>query len=316
VGAAAALVATLAVSSCGASAHETHTSASRSLDLTRLRLGDGRLTTSGPRRGYVYSCRSGGGGPQAPSGPWISGSTWDFTRKPTVDGSVAWPNARYRVRRSGSQRTIRGNGLPSHTTGVFPIAQSDDAYQYDRNPNRIAAQTVDVTLPSRPRKAAAAACVPGGPIGVLKSGAVLFNALDAAGADAPAHELQDRCGGHPQQQGQYHYHSLPRCFSTGSSRAHSRRIGWAFDGFPIFGPRGRGGRYLRNGDLDACHGHTHTIRIDGRRRRLYHYHATMEYPYTLACFRGRRVQVDRGGGPGAGPPGGGPPPPGAARLGP
>ena len=76
-----------------AAAHHSGTSASGSLDLTRLRLGDGRVTMSGPRRGYVYACAPGQNGAFVPTGPWISGSFWDFTRKPTVDGSVGWPAA-------------------------------------------------------------------------------------------------------------------------------------------------------------------------------------------------------------------------------
>ena len=67
---------------------------------------------------------------------------------------------------------------------------------------------------------------------------------------------------------------------------------------------------MRNSALDACHGHTHTVKIDGKRVRLYHYHATMEYPYTLGCFRGTPASTGGGGGggPGGGPPAGGPPP--------
>src|SRR5680860_719561 len=51
-----------------------------------LPIGDGKVTTSGPRRGYVYSCGSGfappgGGGAQA-EGPWIhDDGTYDLTAK-------------------------------------------------------------------------------------------------------------------------------------------------------------------------------------------------------------------------------------------
>src|SRR5205085_854391 len=100
------------------------------------------------------------------------------------------------------------NALPNHTTGTFPISSADDAYQYDRNPNRIAAQTLSYTLPANPTVAATPSCVPGGVIGVLLTGSPFFNALDAGGKDAVAHEIQDHCGGHPQMSGLYHYHSL------------------------------------------------------------------------------------------------------------
>ena len=148
------------------------------------------------------------------------------------------------------------------------------------------------SLPANPVKAASPACssAAGAVIGFLNTGVAIFNALDAGGKDAPAHEIQDSCDGHPEVTGQYHYHSLPRCISVGSKKKHSKRIGWARDGFPIFGPRGAKGEYMLNNDLDACHGHTHRIKIDGKRKRLFHYHATMQYPYTLGCYRGTPVR--------------------------
>jgi hypothetical protein len=302
-----------------ACAHDVGASGTRNddLDLTKLKVGDNKYSTSGAKRGYVYVCQRPNGQPgaQGSSTPWIDGSSWDYTQKPSVSGSVDWENATYRVRRSGSSRLITGNGLPSHATGVFPIQQSDPAYQYDRNPNSIKATTIDLTLTAKPKRASKPSCTSGGAIGIMKSGALFFNALDAGGLDAGAHELQDKCGGHPQQQGQYHYHALPACIASGSKSSHSKQIGWAFDGFPIYGPRGDGGEYLRNSDLDACHGHTHTIKVDGKRQRMYHYHATMEFPYTLGCYRGTPAQgaVQQGGqqgGPpsnGGSPPNGGPP---------
>ena len=118
---------------------------------------------------------------------------------------------------------------------------------------------MSVVLPSNPAKAASPACssAAGAVIGFLNTGVAIFNALDAGGKDAPAHEIQDSCDGHPEVTGQYHYHSLPRCIAVGSKKKHSKRIGWARDGFPIFGPRGAKGEYMLNNDLDACHGHTH-----------------------------------------------------------
>ena len=33
------------------------------------------------------------------------------------------------------------------------------------------------------------------------------------------------------------------------------------------------------------------MKVDGKKRSLYHYHATMEIPYTAGCSRGRQVTV-------------------------
>jgi hypothetical protein len=254
---------------------------------TALPLGDGKVTTTGPKRGWIYSCGSpgGGGGAQA-DGPWIHGSTWDSTEKIAVGGSVAWQTTT-RFRLAASTRRITGNALPSHRTGVYPIRATDAAYRYDRNPNAISTQTLAYALPASPKIATKASCLGMGTIGVMLTGAVLFNGLDAAGRDAAAHELQDRCAGHPQMQGQYHYHSLSPCAAAGTSTsAHAKLVGYALDGFGIYGLRGVGGKLLTNVDLDACHGHTHAIVSRGKSLRMYHYHATREYPYTLGCFRG------------------------------
>jgi len=260
-----------------------------------LPIGDGRVTTSGPRRGYVYSCGSGfgaGGGPGGGAqveGPWIhSNGTFDLTAKATVNGSVRWPNARFRQRTSSSRRTFSGNGLPKGlATGEFPISSSDDAYRYDRNPNSIRSQRISYSLPRHPRAARRPSCLSMGPIGIAKDGVAIFNALDAQDRDAVAHEVQDHCSGHPQQSGLYHYHDIPSCLTRGESKHRaSGLVGYALDGYPIYGPRGHGGRLLTDEDLDACHGQVSKVFYEGRWQRIYHYNATLEYPYTLGCFHG------------------------------
>lgn len=268
-----------------AAAHPgAHASAKGSIDTTALELGDGKRSTS-PQRGFLMACMSvlGGG---APSGPWIHGTTWSFPEKPTVSGSVSYPNASLSVTTSGSVRRIVSNDLPvNHTTGTYPIQPSDDAYQYDfMNQSGVSAQSIDVSVPAKPKKTIPS-CV-GGEVGVMTSGVVLNNAFDANGFDAPAHEMQDDCAGHPHAPDFYHYHSLPLCIPSGKKGRHSKRIGWALDGFPIYGPLGEDGDSMKNDDLDECHGHTHEIRVDGKDKRLFHYHATQQFPYTVGCYRG------------------------------
>ncbi len=258
-----------------------------------LPIGDGRVTSSGSQRGYVYTCGSGaGGGPPSGGaqveGPWIHGSTFDLNSKATVDGSVHWPNAKLREKTGRSRRTFSGNGLPKgDTTGEFPISPSTDAYRYDRNPNSIRAQRVHYSLPTHPHAASKPNCLPMGQIGIAKNGVAIFNALDAGDRDAVAHEVQDSCGGHPQMSGVYHYHDIPSCLTRGESKHRaSGLVGWALDGYPIYGPRGHGGKLLTNEDLDACHGRVSKVFNEGRWQRIYHYNATLEYPYTLGCFHG------------------------------
>jgi len=257
-------------------------------DPTRLPIGDGRVALSVPAQGYVFVCQMGpGGGGAMVEGPWIkSDGTFDLTAKAIVDGAVTWPGV-VRISKHGGLLGIAGNGLPTaQTTGVFPVQPSDDAFQYDPNPNSISPQTIQYSLDAKPEKAPAPSCLSGGPIGIARNGVAIFNALDAENRDAVAHEVLDSCAGHPQQSGVYHYHSSSPCLDRGSKKKHSKLFGYIFDGFPIFGPRGKDGKLLTDADLDACHGHTHRVKLNGKTVRIYHYHATLEYPYTVGCYAG------------------------------
>lgn len=254
-------------------------------------LGDGKVS-AGPKAGYIFSCGIGpGGGGAFTDGPWIHGSTFDPDAKVAVQGTVSWPAHKLTVTATGGAVHITTNDLPSHATGVFPIASSDPAYRYDRNPNSIRPQAFDVKLPLSPKAAASPSCLPGGPIGVLLSGAYLFDGLDALGRDAVAHEVQDRCGGHPQPQGAYHYHELSPCVSSGPPGRQSSLVGYALDGYPIYGPLGAGGKVLTDAGLDACHGTTSAVVLRGKTVTTYHYVATAEYPYTLGRFHGAPVRA-------------------------
>lgn len=291
-----------------------------------LQLGDGRTSTSTPKQGWIYICRivTGGGGATGPT-PWISGDKWNPTAKPSVAGSMNWPQAAVKFTATASVRTITTMGVPTNaTTGTFPIAQSDPAYTYDRNPNSIAAKSVVVKVPREPKPASKPGCLSLGAIGYTVNGVAIFNGLDAENRDAVAHEMQDSCDGHPERTGQYHYHSGSRCAlskATGSSTLY----GYALDGFGIYIERSANGNLLTNADLDICHGRTSTVLFNGKRQKMYHYVITAEYPYTLGCYRGTppattstaqsqpTAPAGPGPGPGGPPPGGpqpgGPPPP-------
>jgi len=271
-----------------ASAEQIHTDANHhsDVDLTNLELGDGKASTS-PQAGYVFSCMTSfnnkGGGAGSP-GNWLNNDgTWDATKKAVIDGSVSWPHS-FTISVQGDQRVFTGNDLPDHPTGNFPVSSSDDAYAYDRNPNSIKQQSISLSLPANPVAAAQPNCV-GGEVGIMLSGVVIFSAFDAEGRDAPAHEVQDNCDGHPQNTGFYHYHSLSDCI-VDNATGHSALMGYAFDGYGIYGYYGENGEELTNADLDTCHGHTHMIEWNGKMVEMYHYHATHEFPYVVGCFHG------------------------------
>ncbi len=271
----------------GANAH--------TVDLTALPLNDGQVSRE-PKVGSVFACQS-RFNPNAPgaqrTGDWINeaANTFDLTRKPVVDGNVVHLSE-LQIAISGAQRIITGNALPDHPTGRFPVSRSDDAYYYDRNPNSIRGHVFSVAVPVNPAVADVPTCLPMGPIGIMLTGAVLFNALDARGENALAHEILDKCQGHPQQSGLYHYHGKSPCQDDPAAEAeHSALIGYAFDGFGIYGNRDEGGVLLTSSDLDACHGHVGPVMVDGETQTVYHYHATYDYPYTVSCFKGSAVSV-------------------------
>ena len=309
------------LASAAASAHE--------VDPTKLPLGDGKLSNA-PKAGYVWACHTNPNGRGAQvDGPWIDkqSGTFDVTSKAVVDGSVSWPSS-FAIHVEGDSRVITWNDVPNHPTGVFPIARSDDAYQYDRNPNSIRVQSMEIALPVAPTLAAQPSCAPNA-VGVLLSGVALFNALDAPGRDAVAHETQDSCDGHPQQGGVYHYHNASPCLlkEIDPGSGPSKLIGYAVDGFGIYGPRDENGNELSSDDLDACHGRTSPVEWEGKTVTMYHYVATLDYPYTIGCLKGTwsqetvrtlsgpPPQMGRRGPPGGGPggPGMGRPPRAAAR---
>ena len=263
-------------------------SAGNVADPTNLPLGDYHVSATTPAVGTIYSCSLNvGGGGAAVDGPWIrSNGTWDSTAKIAVQGSVAWPTANVSITESAGRRIISGNALPvGHSTGTFPIAATDPAYQYDHNPNSITTHPVSVSLPLDPAIAANPGCTSGGPIGYATNGVAIFNGFDAGDRDAVAHEVQDGCGGHPEPTGTYHYHSGSDCI-PGATNPTSTLIGYALDGFGIYNRFDENGHELSNDDLDVCHGRTSPVLWNGTVQNVYHYVATRAFPYTIGCYRG------------------------------
>lgn len=253
-----------------------------------LPVGDGKYDTVAAKKGYIYACgtyakniASGQGGGAGSRGPWFTNNNteYDINKKSHVAGSVMW-QASFSNKVSGDTRTIVTNDLPNHHTGVFPVAGSDPAYAYDRNPNTIKNQSLTYSLSADPSYGDPQ-CM-GGQVGVMLTGVAIFNAFDAGGRDAGAWEVQDSCDGHPEKQGEYHYHTLSACITDTSVQTI---IGYALDGFPITGPKVGANNYLTTDDLDECHGITSQIMEDNKLVNTYHYVMTQDFPYSVSCFR-------------------------------
>ncbi|HVW66559.1 MAG TPA: S-layer homology domain-containing protein [Candidatus Peribacteraceae bacterium] len=268
-------------------------SSNTSVDDTALPVGDGHVSTTA-KEGYIFSCQTSFNSMGGANGttPWIHGLTWNRSEKPSVSGSKSWSNGQFSITTSGDMRVITGNDIPMNAiTGTFPIQQSDPAYQYDRNPNSIQTQTISLSLPLNPTVAANPTCVPMGLIGVAINGVAIFNGLDAEGRDAAAHEILDACEGHPQQQGMYHYHDESPCLHDTNTAGQSPLLGYALDGFGIYGKYDENGNALSSADLDECHGRTSPVMWDGKLVTMYHYVLTDDYPYTVGCFKGTPVST-------------------------
>lgn len=255
-------------------------------DCSKLRLGDSQLSTTGAGVGKLYSCT--GANPNAPGSvrsliTWIddANATWNLLRKPFLpSGTFAPASGTYSVQEANGTRTIQINNLPvDGRIGDWPMSRYAALTAIDPNPGTPAARTYTFTLPAAPAVNVTPTCLPLGAIGVTTNGVIIYNAADARGNDAVAHEIVDAHGGHPAQT-DYHYHFVPeRLDRSALNDGHSGIVGYIRDGFPIYGYKGVGGIELRNSDLDECHGHSHGS-------LGYHYHATLEYPYTVGCYRG------------------------------
>jgi hypothetical protein len=118
------------------------------------------------------------------------------------------------------------------------------------NPNTPANQNFVFRLTRTPQPNTGAAVVtPLGHVGVWSNGVSIFNARDARSYNNADVWHQnaivveggsfDTCLGHPAPNGEYHHHLNPRClYDDGDSARHSPIIGYAFDGYPIYGAYG------------------------------------------------------------------------------
>lgn len=176
---------------------------------------------------------------------------------------------------------IESQGYPNHPTAVFPNSG---------NPNSIRVQQFTFRLPLEPKLADHVTRLPMGPIGMALNGVVFFNPFEAQGmnaVDGYSEVWLDSCCGHPQQSGVYHYHKYPTCVKSPFSddgKQHSPVIGFAFDGFPIYGPYEEVDVMAKDlkseRALDVCNGHSDDI-------RGYHYHATPgRFPYLFGGYAG------------------------------
>lgn len=241
-----------------------------------------------------------------PSTPWVEGEAVVVSKMPFVEGSVSLESV-FSVTLTATGRVLKGNGIPNHPIGTFPVQKGTAAYEYysaipvhgygTSADIPVEPYELDLTLPRDPQVNAEPTCVGSVFSGVVTQTGAVWH-LDIA-FDAQLHVLDpisalppDRCWGHPYA-AQYHYHGYSwKCFpNQGEEGEHSPLFGYAIDGFGVFGPRGEGGKLVSNDDLDECHGHTHAIEWDGETKEMYHYHVNNQFPYSIGCYRGTPIEL-------------------------
>jgi hypothetical protein len=155
-----------------------------------------------------------------------------------VTGYNGLPANVQRVRYSDNYVYVNASGIPDYTIGPWA-----------GNPNSPTNQNFLFKIARHPVVNNGTKTATGlGPIGVWVNGVALFNALDAHSynnrniwhqdavyVEAPSF---DGCLGHPAPFGAYHHHQNPRCLHIADGTVHSPILGFAYDGFPVYGPYG------------------------------------------------------------------------------
>ena len=169
-----------------------------------------------------------------------------YSPDPTINAAITNVLADVQsVQYNANYSYVSATTVPSYSVGPF-----------NRNPN-VPGNTRSVwRIPRNPRSVTTKTPTGLGPIGVLVNGVPFFNALDARSYfnlgiwNQNAYVVEgpsfDTALGHPAPgrngPGLYHHHNMPfsALIQEGETwgRKHSPLVGFAFDGYPIYGPYG------------------------------------------------------------------------------
>jgi YHYH protein len=239
--------------------------------------------------------------------PTNAASSSSASAQATVDGVKAaiWGD-NVKINYADDSFTFISNGIPNHARPaeyVLPNAgvmlPTPTTSHVGADPTK--AQDYKFTIPLNPSKAAKTTSTSLGAIGVMISGAVLFNPYEGDGKSVATFDnfslknsqgkdvfFLDSCNAHPTPMGQFHYHGLPTCITSVVDTADgpSHIIGVAFDGFPIYGDRALDGSKLAAIQLDECNGITSAT--PEFPTGIYHYVLlnTKDSTSSIRCFSG------------------------------
>lgn len=200
-------------------------------------------------------------------------------------------------------RKITATGCPNHLTTHDAVKQ-DWTFKVPAFPHfddKFSVSKVDLSATALPA-------------GVAFNGVAIRSTYAGVGTTSrfnnavTAHGSQfDSCGGFANEDGLYCYHVPPTCLleqlpNAGTSGKHSPQVGWAIDGFPVYGPLGPSGTRMlpcAHSDahpticLDECNGYSAELgdEVDAFKYRYYVSGDGLTnpsdfYPYTPLCIRG------------------------------
>ena len=208
---------------------------------------------------------------------------------------------------SKSSVLMQPTGIPNHARDAYYAVPNAGVVVPDVTTANIIAdptksQTYKFTIPTAPKYSSTVTSTSLGSIGVMISGAVLYNPFEGDGKTvAMANNFTitnlagitasfvDKCAGHPTPGiGAYHYHGLPNCVTAKVDKLSkpSHIIGFALDGFPIYGDRDAKGKQVTAKNLDKCNGiNSATPEFP---KGIYHYVllGTADARSSIACFHG------------------------------
>ena len=217
--------------------------------------------------------------------------------------------------RQANQMVITANGIPNYRPTIIgfdvssgwnaainggfqslKFSAENEGANGQFNPNSIAEATEVFRIPLAPVYNASVTDTSLGTVGVAINGIPIYNPFEDPNETAAYGRIFSSCCGHPQRTGVYHYHKYPTCLRLllGDSwksekekcdelddlienNGHSPLLGFALDGWPVYGPVGRlssdqGSKLLQSsytgasdsagnpsyvagsGDLDECNG--------------------------------------------------------------
>jgi len=219
---------------------------------------------------------------------WLRKGNLDVNRQLVTEDRFIPDNVSITFDNSGMM-ALHVHNIPNHPTAKFPDTVGTQGY----NPSYIQEHNDTYYLPVNPTKNPNAVAMTDrdangalnmGPVGLAVNGVVFYNPFDANMVDAA--NIMDRCCGHPSPDNRYHYHKYPICVNTpfvDKGESHSPIIGFALDGFPVYGPYESAGvmaKDLKVNPLDAFNAHFDAV-------RGWHYHVTPgKFPYIIGGYMG------------------------------